>query len=285
MHFVCFPRSRTVAAETGESSDTPDCAVSTEETSSSLRISRQLEEVRQGIFRLLSESDGEQVELRPGYQADEDSGEDSAASRSCELPAAVPPAHVGMGCVTGEREDRDSGIERGVGGSSRESGSREAGVSWLARLGGRGRGRGAGNSHSSDSPASPSPHSPHSPPEGGFTEQRVRELWLRLAQADTERLRAVEEAVAAERKMAGERRVAEVEAGREAWLQLEREREQHQHQLRAHTESRAREADLVNKLQVGNTVKPLNSLLPPFLVQTLNCRVMRPPACQSGVSL
>ena len=102
---------------------------------------------------------------------------------------------------------------------------------------------------------------PHSPRDGGFAEagleMRVRELWLRLAQMETEKLRAVETAVEEERKRGAEilikerlgldREKRELNSKRE---KLGREREAYEQQLSRFKESQGRETDLVNKLQV-----------------------------------
>ena len=224
------------------------------------RIAQQLEEVRKGIFKLLSEeedevdhlnhlkNDCEELGVAPlggeeAYQADE---EDE------------------MGCVSGEKEDRgtDSGIERGLGSSRAASAE-----SWLARLTSRmGRQQSSNNSQAStpDTPAfrRRAGSLPHSPREGGFAEagleMRVRELWLRLAQMETEKLRAVETAVEEERKRGAEiiikerlvlereKRELSSERGK-----MVREREALEQQMKMFKASQTREAEMVNKLQVN----------------------------------
>ena len=274
-----------------------------------VRIAQQLEEVRRGIFKLLSESDDEErkkavksrhdenedvkefrdlgvnvlgaEEETPGYQADEEE-EDShdSVSQSVEiLPVNNPAATSDMGCVSGEREDRerpgeadrgtDSGIERGQG-SSRAASAEERG--WLARLTSRVRHGSTGQLSQSSTPEYRRPEpvrqrpgsvpvTPDSPRDGGFAEagleMRVRELWLRLAQMETEKLRAVEIAVEEERKRGSEilakerlkvdRDRRELETQRE---RLERDREILEQQRIVFQQTQAREADLVNKLQV-----------------------------------
>ena len=97
--------------------------------------------------------------------------------------------------------------------------------------------------------------------EGGFgegnLEQRVRELWVRLAQMETEKLRAVEEAVEEERRVRmedvqKERIILERERNDLAREkeQIRRERDAIDHNRRMGAESQAREAELVNRLQV-----------------------------------
>ena len=97
-----------------------------------------------------------------------------------------------------------------------------------------------------------------SPREGGFLEGRVRELWIRLAQMEAEKLKAVEQAVEEERrrvegKREAARRVAEREREEVARLRLEagQEREAARYQLLSAQESQARQVDLVNRLQVS----------------------------------
>ena len=82
-------------------------------------------------------------------------------------------------------------------------------------------------------------------------------MWLRLAQMETEKLRAVEVAVEEERKrgveilskekLVMEREKREIKAERE---KLGQEREKLDHQLLMFQQSQARESDLINKLQV-----------------------------------
>merc|ERR1712106_411681 len=96
--------------------------------------------------------------------------------------------------------------------------------------------------------------------EGGFgeenLEQRVRELWVRLAQMEAEKLRAVEEAVEEERRIGTdalqkERIILErdkYELAKEK-EQMRREREAMDLKMRSINESQTREADMVNKLQ------------------------------------
>ena len=165
--------------------------VTTRHNDSKQRIKHQLEEVRKGIFKLLSESDDDVDHLKRDceelgvaplggeeeYQADE---EDESQSVGGE-----------MGCVSAEREDRedkggtDSGIEKGLGSSRAASAE-----SWLARLTNR-MGRQSSNNSQASTPDTPAFRRragslPHSPRDGGFAEagleMRVRELWLRLAQ-------------------------------------------------------------------------------------------------------
>ena len=225
------------------------------------RIAHQLEEVRRGIFKLLSESDDDVDHLKRDceelgvtrlggeeeYQADE---EDESQSVGGE-----------MGCVSAEKEDRgtDSGIERGLGSSRAASAE-----SWLARLTSR-MGRQSSNNSQASTPDTGvrrrADSLPHSPRDGGFAEagleMRVRELWLRLAQMETEKLRAVETAVEEERKRGAEilikerlgldREKRELNSERE---KLGKEREAYEQQLSRFKESQGRETDLVNKLQV-----------------------------------
>ena len=97
--------------------------------------------------------------------------------------------------------------------------------------------------------------------EGGFgegnLEQRVRELWVRLAQMETEKLRAVEEAVEAERRLGMEDVEKEriiLERGRNELAiekeQIRRERDAIDQNKRMAAEIQAREAEMVNILQV-----------------------------------
>jgi hypothetical protein len=99
--------------------------------------------------------------------------------------------------------------------------------------------------------------------QGGFgegnLEQRVRDLWVRLAQMETEKLRAVEEAVAEERRLGmedvqKERIILEKERNDLAREkeQIRRERDAIDQNRRMGAESQAREAELVNRLQVKN---------------------------------
>ena len=86
----------------------------------------------------------------------------------------------------------------------------------------------------------------------------MRELWVRLAQMETDKLRAVELAVEEERKRATEiltkeklvmdreRREVQVERDR-----LSQDRIALDQQIEMFKQSQAREADLVNKLQVN----------------------------------
>ena len=276
-----------------------------------VRIAQQLEEVRRGIFKLLSESDDEEQkdvtnnglkhvddqdgeefqelgvsalkeveEETPGYQADEETEEDSV-SQSVEIPTVDnPPETPDMGCVSAEKEDRerpgeadrgtDSGIERGQG-SSRAASAEERG--WLARLTSRVRHGSTGQLSQASTPEyrrsearqrpGSVPVTPDSPRDGGFAEagleMRVRELWLRLAQMETEKLRAVEVAVEEERKRGSEilakerlkvdRDKRELESQRE---RLEGERAILEQQRLVFQQTQAREADLVNRLQVRN---------------------------------
>ena len=88
-------------------------------------------------------------------------------------------------------------------------------------------------------------------------EARVRELWIRLAQMEAEKIKAVEAAVEEERRKGWEaarrereeaRREKEAAVGeREAGA---RAREEAAIKMRGVAESQARQADLVNKLQV-----------------------------------
>jgi hypothetical protein len=139
---------------------------------------------------------------------------------------------------------------------------------WLSRLNNRVTGRSRvglwSKGQSSDSQAStPDSRRMSIDREGGFgernLEQRVRELWVRLAQMETEKSRAVEEAVEAERTLWMEdvqkgRIILEKERndlGREE-EQIRRERDAIDQNRRMAAESQAREAALVNKLQVKN---------------------------------
>ena len=102
---------------------------------------------------------------------------------------------------------------------------------------------------------------PDSPRDGGFAEagleMRVRELWVRLAQMETEKLRAVEQAVEEERRRASdilskERLVLDRER-KECQLEkdkISQDRMVLDQQQQMFKQSQAREADLVNKLQV-----------------------------------
>ena len=282
--------------------------VKTEKTQ--VRIAQQLEEVRRGIFKLLSESDDEErkevskttlkhivdedgqefrelgvsalqeEEETPGYQADEETEEDSV-SQSVEIPTVNnPPETPDMGCVSAEKEERpgeadrgtDSGIERGQG-SSRAASAEERG--WLARLTSRVRHGSTGQLSQSSTPEYRRPEvrtrpgsvpvTPDSPRDGGFAEagleMRVRELWLRLAQMETEKLRAVEIAVEEERKRGSEilakerlkvdRDKRELESQRE---RLDGDRAILEQQRLVFQQTQAREAELVNKLQVGHSI-------------------------------
>ena len=222
----------------------------------------------------------------PGYQADEevDQSEEDSASQSLEINSVVVPGcedvvekqelelcEKEMGCVSGERETRDkedrgtdSGIERGVGSS--RGGSAEG---WLARLSSRVTGRsrlalGSGGQSSDSQASSPDGRrgSMDSPREGGFgegsLEQRVRELWVRLAQMEAEKLRAVEQAVEEERKngteiIRKERNVLDREKEnlvREK-EQLRQEKEAIEQRMKLSSESQVRQAELVNRLQVS----------------------------------
>ena len=276
-----------------------------------VRIAQQLEEVRRGIFKLLSESDDEEQrkdvsktslkhivdgneeefqelgvkvlgeeEETPGYQADEETEEDSV-SQSVEIPTVNnPPETPDMGCVSAEKEDRerpgeadrgtDSGIEREKG-SSRAASADERG--WLARLTSRVRHGSTGQLSQSSTPEYRRPEvrqrpgsvpvTPDSPRDGGFAEagleMRVRELWLRLSQMETEKLRAVEIAVEEERKRGSEilakerlkvdRDRRELDSQRE---RLDGDRAILEQQRLVFQQTQAREAELVNKLQVSN---------------------------------
>ena len=142
-----------------------------QETRTQARIAQQLEEVRLGIFKLLSESDDEAAaekvvhvkveseeaknftelgvspleaeEETPGYQADEEEEEEEeedSGSQSVEISSSLAQGGAGlaMGCVSGDKEERDSraedratdsGIDRGQGSSRAASAE-----GWLARL-------------------------------------------------------------------------------------------------------------------------------------------------------
>ena len=225
-------------------------------------------------------------EETPGYTADyDDDDSPDSASQSVEINTvnivtseAPEPAAPDMGCVSADKEDRgtDSGIERGQGSSRAASAE-----GWLARLTHRvGGQRHHASSHGSYSAASTPDHghhrsvsgtpdnrrrpgsAPDSPRDGGFAEagleMRVRELWVRLAQMETEKLRAVEVAVEEERKrgveilskekLVLEREKREIKADRE---KLSQEREKLDQQLLMYQQSQARESDLINKLQVS----------------------------------
>ena len=185
-----------------------------------------------------------------------------------------------MGCVSAENEDRpgeadrgtDSGIDRGQG-SSRAASAEERG--WLARLTSRVRHGSTGQLSQSSTPEYRRPKvrtrpgsvpvTPDSPRDGGFAEagleMRVRELWLRLAQMETEKLRAVEIAVEEERKRGSEilakerlkvdRDKRELESQRE---RLDGDRAILEQQRLVFQQTQAREAELVNKLQVGHSI-------------------------------
>ena len=232
----------------------------TPSTASKQRIAQQLEEVRKGIFKLLSEDDDEVDHLN--HLKSEECEELGVAPLGGE-EAYQADEEDEMGCVSGEKEDRgtDSGIERGLGSSRAASAE-----SWLARLTSRmGRQQSSNNSQAStpDTPAfrRRAGSLPHSPRDGGFAEagleMRVRELWLRLAQMETEKLRAVETAVEEERKRGAEiiikerlglereKRELSSERGK-----LVREREALEQQMKMFKESQGREAEMVNKLQV-----------------------------------
>ena len=238
-----------------------------------------------GIFKLLSESDDEEKvdsgnvnvkkefidlgvapleEETPGYQADEeedDSHEDSA-SHSVEINTVniVPDSSdIIMGCVSADKEDRgtDSGIDRGQGSSRAASAE-----GWLARLTSRVGGQASRSQTSTpDRVRRRGSSAPDSPRDGGFPdgglEMRVRELWLRLAQMETEKLRAVEVAVEEERKrgmeiLTKERLVIDREK-REMKQEKEKigkDREALNDQILMFQQSQARESDLINKLQV-----------------------------------
>ena len=91
---------------------------------------------------------------------------------------------------------------------------------------------------------------------------RVRELWLRLAQMETEKLRAVEVAVEEERKrgmeiLTKERLVIDREK-REMKQEKEKigkDREALNDQILMFQQSQVRESDLINKLQVCVSVQ------------------------------
>ena len=130
------------------------------ETRTQQRIAQQLEEVRLGIFKLLSDGEDQTVkkisiesakndddlgvapldeEETPGYQADEDDDSHDSVSQSVEIstvaPARADPDTGDMGCVSADKDDRaddratDSGIDRGQGSSRAASAE-----GWLARL-------------------------------------------------------------------------------------------------------------------------------------------------------
>ena len=291
-----------------------DSSVSTDRSvGKSQCLSRQLEEVRKGIFKLLSDTDDDKIadstegekknpdnelvgdnrtttshlksadtpqwyDWGPGYQADGeiDQSEEESSSHSLVLDS-VREEHVvekqelevcekEMGCMSGENregEERgvDSGIERGVGSS--RGGSAEG---WLARLNNRipGRSRvllGSGG-QSSDSEASITQGRRMSiDREGGFSEgnleQRLRELWVRLAQMEAEKFRAVEEAIEEGRRLETEalqkekiileRDKQELHQAKE---QMRKDKEAMNQKMRSIMEGQKRDADLVNRLQV-----------------------------------
>ena len=231
-------------------------------SASKQRIAQQLEEVRKGIFKLLSEEEDE-VDLTHLNHLKREECEELGVAPLGGEEAYQADEEDEMGCVSGEKEDRgtDSGIERGLGSSRAASAE-----SWLARLTSRmGRQQSSNNSQAStpDTPAfrRRAGSLPHSPRDGGFAEagleMRVRELWLRLAQMETEKLRAVETAVEEERKRGAEiiikerlvlereKRELSSERGK-----MVREREALEQQMKMFKESQTREAEMVNKLQV-----------------------------------
>ena len=283
---------RVAISSSSESVSTSKTVISSSETTiksetrTQHRIAQQLEEVRLGIFKLLSESDDEEKvnvnvgdvkvkdfaelgvapleEETPGYQADEeedDSHEDSA-SHSVEINTVniVPDTGDIMGCVSVDKEDRgtDSGIDRGQGSSRAASAE-----GWLARLTNRVGGHQASRSQTStpDRVRRRGSSAPDSPRDGGFPdgglEMRVRELWLRLAQMETEKLRAVEVAVEEERKRGMEivtkerlvidRERREIKQEKE---KINKDREALNDQILMFQQTQARESDLINKLQV-----------------------------------
>ena len=305
-------RLQSTSPETSEILSSSSTLVS-RQVKTNQRISKQLEEVRQGIFKLLTESEDEADHVSdvknvlidkkqvtdhddlgvaplvaeedvPGYTADDDDDDSpDSASQSVEIntvnivteeaAATGAGASDNMGCVSVDREERnnedrgtDSGIDRGLGSSRAASAE-----GWLARLtsrvGGGGRHASSG-SYSQSSTPDPGARrlrrggsAPESPRDGGFAEagleMRVRELWLRLAQMETEKLRAVEVAVEEERKrgveilskekLVMEREKRELKEERE---RLSREREKLDQQLTMYQQSQSRESDLINKLQV-----------------------------------
>ena len=228
------------------------------------RIAQQLEEVRKGIFKLLSEEEDEVDNLSHLKHLKSEECEELGVAPLGGEEAYQADEEDEMGCVSGEKEDRgtDSGIERGLGSSRAASAE-----SWLARLTSRmGRQQSSNNSQAStpDTPAAFRRRAgslPHSPRDGGFAEagleMRVRELWLRLAQMETEKLRAVETAVEEERKRGAEiiikerlvlereKRDLSTDRGK-----LVREREALEQQRKMYQDSQSREAEMVNKLQV-----------------------------------
>ena len=232
------------------------------------RIAQQLEEVRKGIFKLLSEEEDEVDNLSHLKHLKSEECEELGVAPLGGEEAYQADEEDEMGCVSGEKEDRgtDSGIERGLGSSRAASAE-----SWLARLTSRmGRQQSSNNSQAStpDTPAAFRRRAgslPHSPRDGGFAEagleMRVRELWLRLAQMETEKLRAVETAVEEERKRGAEiiikerlvlereKRDLSTDRGK-----LVREREALEQQRKMFQDSQSREAEMVNKLQVGHLI-------------------------------
>ena len=97
--------------------------------------------------------------------------------------------------------------------------------------------------------------------EGGFSEgnleQRVRELWVRLAQMEAEKFRAVEEAIEEGRrletealqkdKIIMERDKQELHQAKD---QMRKDKEAMNQKMRSIMEGQKRDADLVNRLQV-----------------------------------
>ena len=291
-----------------------DSSVSTDRSvGKSQYLSRQLEEVRQGIFRLLSDGDEDKIadspegeekkadnqliegnvnktsysrsedtqqlyDWGPGYQADGeiDQSEEESSSHSLVLDSGredhvvekqeLEVCEKEMGCMSGENREGDergvdSGIERGV--CSSRGGSAEG---WLARLNNRipGRSRvllGSGG-QSSDSEASITQGRRMSiDREGGFSEgnleQRVRELWVRLAQMEAEKFRAVEEAIEEGRRLETEALQKEkilLERDKHELLkakeQMKKDKEAMDQKMRSIVEGQKRDADLVNRLQV-----------------------------------
>lgn len=171
-----------------------------------------------------------------------------------------------MGCIRGEeqeeREERaDPGTDSGIDRVS-SAGTNNAG--WMQRFGNRMRRARIGSGGQSTASSSPDDRferprsaSTESPREGGFQtdrntvllENRVRELWIRLAQMETDKIKSVEIAVEKERRkwenvVQEERRKVETER-----IRVEEGRLELKMGTRGMVESQARQVNLVNSLQ------------------------------------
>ena len=215
------------------------------------RLVRQLDDVRKGLHRLLSEDESDS-QIKEDKIFNFKIGYHNNVNESVIEKQEVEYPEKNMGCISGEREEggTDSGIER------------EGGT--VSRLFGRSRSKLNSTGQSSESETSTTEERRRRESidrEGGFLdvglEQRVRELWVRLAQMEAEKLRAVEDAVEEERrtgKEALDREKFIMEEERTKIFNeredMKREREAMELKYKHFIESQERESDLVNKLQV-----------------------------------